>query len=113
MNYIIAKEELRLNETAYRFQGAEYGGVPVSFFWVETLPGRGPSLHRHPYEEVFIVQHGQVLFTVGESQLKVNGGKIVIAPANTPHKFKNVGKEPLQMVSIHPNKEVIQEMLEE
>lgn len=56
MNYIIPKENIQINETAYRFQGSEYGDIPVSFFWVFTLPDRGPGLHIHPYEEVFVLQ---------------------------------------------------------
>ncbi|HLZ63712.1 MAG TPA: cupin domain-containing protein [Ktedonosporobacter sp.] len=114
MNYtIIPKESIQINETAYRFQGGEYGDIPASFFWVFTLPGRGPGLHIHPYEEVFILQQGRATFTIGDATQEVSGGHIVIAPANTPHKFKNSGEEPLQMLSIHPSKEVIQEWLEE
>lgn len=38
MNVILPKEKFRLNETAYLFQGGNYGDIPVSFFWVFTLP---------------------------------------------------------------------------
>lgn len=113
MTLVIAKEAIQINETAYRFQGGDYGDIPVSFFWVFTLPGRGASLHVHPYEEVFVLQQGQATFTIGDEVLEVSSGQIVIAPANTPHKFKNTGQEPLQMISFHPNKQVIQEWLEE
>lgn len=113
MNNIIPKEKIQINKTAYRFQGSEYGGIPISFFWVFTLPGHGPDLHKHPYEEVFVLQQGQATFTIGDALLEVREGEIVIAPANTPHKFKNSGEEPLQMISIHPSKQVIQEWLEE
>jgi mannose-6-phosphate isomerase-like protein (cupin superfamily) len=114
MNYIvIPKENIQINETVYRFQGGEYGDIPVSFFWVFTLPGHGSStLHMHPYEEVFVLQQGQATFTIGDTTLEVHGGEIVVAPANTPHKFKNSGEEPLQMISFHPSKQVIQTNLE-
>jgi mannose-6-phosphate isomerase-like protein (cupin superfamily) len=113
MYTLINKEDIQINETAYRFEGASYGDIPASFFWVQTLPGRGAKLHVHPYQEVFILQHGQATFTVGTEQVVAHGGQIVIAPANTPHKFQNTGDEPLQMISIHPNPQVIQEFLEE
>lgn len=112
MEYIIPKENIQLNKTAYLFQGGEQGGVPISFFWVFTLPGGGPGLHIHPYEEVFVMQQGQATFTIGDTTFEVRGGEIVVAPANTPHKFKNSGEESLQMLSIHPSKQVIQENLE-
>ena len=44
MHYLIPKEDLRINETVFKFQGEEYGGVAGSFFWVFTLPGRGAKL---------------------------------------------------------------------
>lgn len=114
MSYnIISKEELKRSETIYLFQGEEHGDVPISFFWLSTLPGRGPSLHVHPYQEVFILQQGQATFTVCDALLEVHGGEIVIVPTNTPHKFKNSGEEPLQMISIHVSKRVIQKMLED
>jgi mannose-6-phosphate isomerase-like protein (cupin superfamily) len=113
MHTLIPKEALWLNGKAYRFQGKEYGDVPFSFFWLNTAPGGGPALHVHPYEEVFIMQHGQATFTVGRQEIEVQGGNVVIVPANTPHKYKNSGQEALEMVSIHASKEVIQTMLEE
>ena len=112
MPYIIPKEKIQISETAYRFQGKEYDNVPVSFFWVFTLPGKGSVLHVHPYEEVFVVQQGQATFIVGDETLEAHGGEIVVAPANVPHKYTNSGEEPFQMISFHPNKEVIQTNLE-
>lgn len=113
MYHIIPKAELPHNGNAYLFQGKEHSDVPITFFWLATLPGGGPGLHRHPYQEVFVLQHGQVTFTVGNEQIEVHAETTVIVLANTPHKFINSGNEPIQMVSIHASKELIQEILEE
>jgi mannose-6-phosphate isomerase-like protein (cupin superfamily) len=43
----------------------------------------------------------------------VRGGQIVLAPANTPRKFKNSGEEPLHMITIHPSQQIVTEWLEE
>ncbi len=98
MTEIIPREQLQGN----LFQGGEHGGIPISFFLAHSSPGGGPSLHKHPYEEIFVVQKGQATFTIGDTTHFLRGGQIVIAPANTPHKFKNTGEEPLQMITIHP-----------
>ena len=45
------------------FNGHEHG-VGASFMLVHMEPGRGPSLHRHAYPEVFIVADGEATFTV-------------------------------------------------
>ena len=110
MVYIIPKEQLS-NEIL--FQGAKYGDLPISFFWVESAPGGGPGLHVHPYAEIFVVQEGHATFTLGDTTLEVEGGNVVIGPANVPHKFINSGTGRLRMMNIHPGPQVIQQWLEE
>lgn len=105
--------DIQISSTTYRFEGGKYGDIGISFFLVHTEPGRGPSLHLHPYEEVFIVQEGEVTFVVGTETLTVSGGNVVIVPPETPHKFTNTGTVPLRQLSIHPTKEMITTWLEE
>jgi mannose-6-phosphate isomerase-like protein (cupin superfamily) len=112
MTAIIPWEKLQSDGNTYRFQGGEHGGIPITFFLVLASPGRGPRLHRHPYEEVFVVQQGQATFTNGDNTMAVSGGSIVVAPASIPHKFINSGEEPLQMINIHPSQQEITEWLE-
>jgi mannose-6-phosphate isomerase-like protein (cupin superfamily) len=81
-------------------EGAEHG-VGVSIILVEAQPGRGPALHKHAYEEVFIVQEGRATFTAGDEEREVAAGEIVIVPPNTPHQFVNSGDGPLRQVAIH------------
>ena len=72
-----------------------------------TLPGQSAKLHKHPYQEMFVLQDGRVTFTIGDTTLQVSAGNVVVAPANTPHKYTNTGTEPLQMISFHPSSQVI------
>jgi mannose-6-phosphate isomerase-like protein (cupin superfamily) len=110
---VVETESLRQSPTAALFEGAEFGGIAASSFILSTPPGAGPSLHVHPYAEVFVVLHGQVTFRVGDRTIEAHGGQIVIGPARVPHKFTNTGAEALSMVSIHPNDHVVQEWLRE
>ena len=98
---VINKVELLSSDIGWEFDGSEHGGVNVSFLIIAAPPGSGPQLHSHPYDEVFIVQEGQVTFTVGDETLKATGGQIVIVPAGTPHKFVNSGTGLLRQVDIH------------
>jgi mannose-6-phosphate isomerase-like protein (cupin superfamily) len=83
----------------------------VSVILFDGPPGCGPTLHRHPYAEVFIVQEGNATFTVGEETIDVTGGQIVVAPAGVPHKFVNSGNGPLRQIDIHANDRFITEWL--
>ncbi|GHO84404.1 cupin domain-containing protein [Dictyobacter formicarum] len=114
MNYtLLHKDELSHYGDPNEFQGYQHGDTHVSFIWVELPPGHGPRLHKHPYEEVFIVQEGQVTFTVGSNTLEVNAGSIVIVPAGEPHKFINSGKGLLRQIDIHASPQFITEWLED
>ena len=82
------------------FTGDELG-AGVSIIVVDTPPGRGPSLHRHRYEEVFVLREGVVTFTIGDDERVAHPGDIVVVPPDTPHAFVNTGDVPLGMVAIH------------
>jgi quercetin dioxygenase-like cupin family protein len=78
---IIGNEELPNNGTVYKFEGYLYGDASVSFFLSDTAPGKGPDLYKHPYDEVFVVQEGELTFTVGGDTIEATSGQTVIAPA--------------------------------
>jgi mannose-6-phosphate isomerase-like protein (cupin superfamily) len=94
------------------FQGCRHG-AGVSFIVVDAPPGSGPRLHRHPYEEVFVVQEGSVTFTAGDETIEVKGGQVVVVPAGVPHKFVNSGAERLRQVDIHASDRFLTEWLED
>jgi mannose-6-phosphate isomerase-like protein (cupin superfamily) len=113
MTQVIGNEELPNNGTVYRFEGYLYDDVDVSFFLSETAPGKGPDLHKHPYDEVFVVQEGALTFTVGDETVEATGGQIVIAPAGATHKFVNSGAGRARHIDIHANRRMITDWLEE
>ena len=110
-DYAISVDLLPGGESASRFDGHEHG-ASVSFFISHNPPGSGPGLHRHPYEETFIVQGGSVSFTVGGETIEATAGDIVVVPARTPHKFISCGTGRLRQISIHPVARMVTEWLE-
>ena len=64
-------------------------------------PGAGPALHRHPYEEVFLILEGEVTFTLGDETIAARAGDFLIAPPGVPHAFKNTGSGVLRTVDVH------------
>ena len=114
MTFLINMAELPLRgDTARVFDGFQYGDTHVSFFLIDAPSGEGPSLHSHPYEEIFVIEAGQATFTVGDATIEATGGQIVVAPAGIPHKFVNSGKTPLRSINIHPISRMIAEWLED
>jgi mannose-6-phosphate isomerase-like protein (cupin superfamily) len=109
---LLNKDDLERDGNSREFQGYLHGDSRLSFLWVDLPPGGGPRLHRHPYEEVFIVLEGRATFTVGATTLEATAGQIVIAPPDTLHKFINCGEGPLRQIDIHASKRFITEWLE-
>jgi len=94
-------------------QGYQFGGANVCLIFVDLEPGDGPRLHRHPYEEIFIVLEGQAKFTVGSDTVEAHAGQVLIVQPGIPHKFVNSGDGRLRQVDIHASARFVTEWLEE
>ena len=110
---LLNRDELQPYGNTYEFEGQQYGNTNISFIWVDMPPGDSIRLHKHPYEEVFIIQEGFVTFTVDSILLKAQAGQIVIVPADMPHKFVNSGNGQLRQIDIHISNQIITQWLED
>jgi quercetin dioxygenase-like cupin family protein len=109
---ILRFDELRNANNSLEFEGADHGGAGLSFFLVDAAPGRGPSLHKHDYAEVFIVLEGQATFRGADGERDVSAGHIVVVSAGEPHGFTASGDGSRQ-VNIHASRRFVTEWLEE
>ena len=91
----------------------EKTGAAVSVIAVDAAPGQGPRVHRHPYEEVFVVLEGEATFTLGEEERIVRAGDVVVAPPGVAHRFVNSGRSRLRQVDVHLSRRFVTEWLEE
>lgn len=98
---VIRTEELPYVGSSWNFTGADHGDVPISFYVVEALPGRGAPLHCHDYDEVVMVQAGHPRFFVDGVIQDAGPGDILVIKAGTPHGFVNAGSESLRQIDIH------------
>lgn len=109
---VIRNDELPTSGGSPEFVGEDNGGVGISVILVEADPGRGPSLHKHDYPEVFVVVEGQASFRGGDEQVDVPAGHMVVVPAGEPHGFTNSGHGTLRQVAIHVSPRFATEWLE-
>jgi len=92
-------------------KGADHGAT-TSLILDHSEPGNGPRLHKHPYDETWVVIDGNLTFQAGDHQLEARPGDIVIVPPETPHKFTSNGPGPANLVCIHANPTFVTEWLE-
>lgn len=105
--------DLELSPTAALFEGEPRAGVDASMFITRTPPGRAVELHVHPYAEVFLLLAGRGRWTVGEESVELEPDQMVVVPSGTRHGFRNIGDEPLLVVSVHERGNVVQDWLGE
>ena len=97
----LKQSELPASNFSRELVGADFGGVPACVIFVDAEPGRGPSLHKHPYAELFFVLEGEGTFSDGANERTVGPGEIVIVPPETPHAFVNNGTDRLRQIDVH------------
>lgn len=114
LNYtVIEREDLPRDGNTFEFEGVRFPDTEVSFIWVDMPPGASIRLHKHPYQEIFIVQEGISRFVVGASTIDAHAGQIILVPAQVPHKFMNAGNTRLKQIDIHVSKQYQTDWLEE
>jgi mannose-6-phosphate isomerase-like protein (cupin superfamily) len=109
---IVHRGDLQTDDGSPEFVGADHG-AGICAILVDARPGAGPRLHRHPYEEVFIVQEGRATYVVGDRAYEVRAGDVVVVPAGEPHRFVNSGEGPLRQIDIHVSARFDTEWLED
>ena len=63
-------------------------------------PGGGPPLHRHGYEETFVVLDGRLDLTFRGATQVAGAGTAVSVPASAPHQFRNSSDAPARLLCI-------------
>jgi mannose-6-phosphate isomerase-like protein (cupin superfamily) len=109
---VVDRDQLPAGSYSHELVGEDHGGIGVSLIFTEAGPGQGPSLHRHEYVEVHVVQEGEALFVAGDEQRTVGAGEIVIVPPGTPHRFENTGEGVFREIGIHVSARFATEWLE-
>ena len=94
-------DELQFSATAALFEGLPRAGVGITVFVVRTPPGGSVSTHVHPYAETFVLLEGSGRWTAGDEVVELHANQMLVVPPDTPHGFRNLGEQPLLLVSIH------------
>lgn len=65
-------------------------GSAVEIFDTKGPADAGPPLHRHAWEEIYVVLKGELDVTVAGETTRLGPGGYAHVPANTPHGYRNV-----------------------
>ncbi|KAK0332296.1 hypothetical protein LTR94_025466 [Friedmanniomyces endolithicus] len=85
-----------------KISGEDTGGGLSVFQYCGEVQG-GPPLHLHEdQDEIYLVQDGQYLFQVGETQTLVSPGGVIFLPRGRPHAFSQVSEKGRMLFMFSP-----------
>lgn len=106
-------QKLGANTKGFDFNGRVDGNTSVSFISVDMEPGGKVRLHRHEYDEIFVILEGTATFRAGGETIGVTAGDVVISPAHEAHGFENTGTVRLRQIDIHVAEQIRTVWIEE
>ncbi|ABW02426.1 cupin domain-containing protein [Caldivirga maquilingensis] len=63
-------------------------------------PGGKAPLHRHAYDETFLVLNGRGVMTINGESIEVKPGVCVFVPSKMPHSIRNTGDYDLELITV-------------
>jgi quercetin dioxygenase-like cupin family protein len=87
-------------------------GATISLIFDRCTPGHRVALHRHPYDETWIVRAGRPTFMVGADRYEASAGDVVVVPRGVAHSLANHSDGPCDLLCIHSSPTLIHEWLE-
>ena len=80
---------------------SEQSGGQVSVIYNIVAPrAKGPSLHKHDFDEAFYIIEGELVFQVEDELITKRKGDLAFAPRNVPHALTNRTDEPAHYVLV-------------
>jgi quercetin dioxygenase-like cupin family protein len=78
------------NRTRAVLNGATHKGSAVEIHLTELGPGMAPHApHKHPHEELVLVQYGELDVTIGGDTTRLTPGSVAFVASNEEHGWKN------------------------
>lgn len=93
--------EIGGGKISYRQVGRDVAGRALQILHERYAPGAdtGKAMLRHEAEEGGVVMRGRLEVTVGDQRRVLEPGEAYYFDSRLPHRFRNVGDEPCEVVS--------------
>ena len=82
--------------------GHEHGSSTLSVLSNVVEPNTAVPRHYHDYEEVILVEEGQIWIALEEAKLSVTRGQLAIIPPTKVHAWGNAGPDIARVLLIWP-----------
>lgn len=92
----------KLNVTNVRsgVQRRVFSGEGATLAWTTLEPGHTPRPHSHVFEQIVYLVSGRARFVVGDEEVVLEPGDMLVVPPNVEHWAQTLGDEPVVDLSI-------------
>jgi quercetin dioxygenase-like cupin family protein len=77
-----------------------FTGEGATLAWTTLAPGHTPRPHSHHFEQIVYIVSGRVRFVVGDDEVELGPGGMLVVPPNVEHFAETIGDEPCVDLSI-------------
>ena len=77
-----------------------FSGENATLAFTTLDPGHAANPHSHPHEQIVYVLAGAMRFFVGDEEVIVRTGDMLVVPPNVEHYAVSIGDEPVLDLSI-------------
>ena len=77
-----------------------FTGEGATLAWTTLDPGHTPRPHSHHFEQIVYIVSGRVRFVVGDDEVELGPGGMLVVPPDVEHFAETIGDEPCVDLSI-------------
>ena len=77
-----------------------FSGENATLAFTTLDPGHAPNPHSHPHEQIVYILAGRARFVVGDEEVTVGPGELLVVPPGVEHWAETVSDEPVVDLSI-------------
>jgi mannose-6-phosphate isomerase-like protein (cupin superfamily) len=88
------------NRLSVPLPGEATGGAYSLIDYTLAVGAGGPPVHRHAYDELFVVLHGTVTLTHEGRTFRVGAGEFAFCKGGTAHTFANPDPVPVRLLIV-------------
>lgn len=77
-----------------------FSGEGATLAWSTLEPGHTPRPHSHVFEQIVYLVSGRARFVVGDEEVVLEPGDMLVVPPNVEHWAQTLGDEPVVDLSI-------------
>ena len=93
-------EGLNATETRPGVRRSVFSGDGATLAFTTLDPGHTARPHSHPHEQIVYVLAGEVLFVVGDEEVVLHAGDMLVVPPGVEHWAETLGEVPALDLSI-------------